>query len=301
MIHVQEVVTRDGFQMEPSFIPTEEKIRLINELSVAGFSKIEVTSFVSPRHVPQLKDAKAVLNGIEKNPNVTYVVLVPNEKGAELALQSPVDELNLVMSASATHNRANVNRSHSESLDSFSRIISMARSANVLVNGTVATAFGCPFEGEISSDGILRIVDSYLSMGMNSFTLADTTGMAYPTQVEAMVREVKRRFPEIPLTLHFHNTRGLGLSNILYAIEAGADRFDAALGGIGGCPFAPGASGNVCTEDVVHMLSNMGFTTSVDLDHILSLARELPKIIGHATPGQVAKAGKRLELHPSPF
>ncbi|KTS28383.1 hydroxymethylglutaryl-CoA lyase [Methylobacterium indicum] len=298
-IFVQEVATRDGFQIEPVFVPTPEKIRLIDALSAAGFTRIEVSSFVSPKAVPALADAAEVFSGIARRPGTTYVALVPNPKGAERALAARADEINLVASVSETHNRANMGMTPEASIRGFAAILETVR-GQVSVNATAATAFGCPFEGIEPEDKVLAQVERYLALGVDGVTLADTTGMANPRQVARLVARVLPLVGPERLTLHFHNTRGCGLANVLAAFDAGARRFDAALGGLGGCPFAPGATGNICTEDLVSMAEEMGLTTGLDLDALLALSRDLPRLVGHDVPGQVAKAGRPLDLHPAP-
>ncbi|AXF18008.1 hydroxymethylglutaryl-CoA lyase [Paraburkholderia caledonica] len=297
---VQEVAPRDGLQIEPTWVDTADKIALINALSTAGFTRIEAGSFVSPKAIPALRDGEAVFQQIERHAGVIYVALVPNLKGAERALAAKADELNLVMSASQTHNRANMRMSCESSLTAFGDIVRHVKGAGVLLNASVATAFGCPFEGTIDEDRVVGIVDTYREMGIEGITLADTTGMANPRQVARLVERVLQRVPSSALTLHFHNTRGLGLANVLAAYEAGARRFDAALGGLGGCPFAPGASGNICTEDLVNLCDEMGIPTGIDLEKLLALSRALPDLLGHDVPGQVAKAGRNSDLHPVP-
>ncbi|NKJ48146.1 hydroxymethylglutaryl-CoA lyase [Burkholderia sp. SG-MS1] len=297
---VQEVSPRDGLQIEPTWVETVDKIELIDSLSTAGFTRIEAGSFVSPKAIPALRDGDAVFQQIERHPGVIYVALVPNLKGAERALAAHADELNLVMSASQTHNRANMRMSCESSLMAFDDIVRHVQGAGVLLNATVATAFGCPFEGRIDEDRVVGIVDTYREMGIEGITLADTTGMANPRQVKRLVARVLKRLPAAALTLHFHNTRGLGLANVLAAYEVGARRFDAALGGLGGCPFAPGASGNICTEDLVNMCDEMGIPTGVDLPKLLALSRGLPALLGHDVPGQLAKAGRNCDVHPVP-
>ncbi|AWN35271.1 hydroxymethylglutaryl-CoA lyase [Methylobacterium radiodurans] len=297
---VQEVATRDGFQIEPVFVETAEKIRLIDALAAAGFSRIEVSSFVSPKAVPALSDAAEVFAGIARRPGTIYVALVPNPKGAERALQARVDEINLVASVSETHNRANMGMTPEASIEGFGRIMETVRGSGVSVNATVATAFGCPFEGDQPADKVLAQVERYRALGVDGVTLADTTGMANPRQVAGLVERVLPALGADRLTLHFHNTRGLGLANVLAAYQAGARRFDAALGGLGGCPFAPGATGNICTEDLVSMAHEMGLATGLDLDALLALARDLPRLVGHDVPGQVARAGRPSDLHPAP-
>lgn len=297
---VQEVSPRDGLQIEPTWVETADKIVLIDQLSLAGFTRIEAGSFVSPKAIPALRDGEQVFQGIARQPGVIYVALIPNLKGAQRALEAKADELNLVMSASQTHNLANMRMSCERSLAAFGEVLEFVDGSSVRLNASIATTFGCPFEGLIDEDRVLQIVDAYLELGMQGITLADTTGMANPRQVDRLVRRVLQRVPAADLTLHFHNTRGLGLCNVLAAYEAGARRFDAALGGLGGCPFAPGASGNICTEDLVNLCDEMGIHTGIDLPLLLRLSRELPALLGHEVPGQLAKAGRNCDLHPTP-
>lgn len=295
-VHLNEVSVRDGFQSEAVFVPTEEKIRLIDALSATGLARIEVTSFVSPKAIPNLRDAAEVMQRIARRPGVIYAALVPNEKGAERALACGADEINLVMSIGEKHNLANMRMSCDQSLEQFHRIMKLVAGTTMRVNGTIATAFGCPFDGEQPLDRVLWAADEYLAMGMHSLTLADTTGMGHPRQVAEFCDAVRDAFPDVPVTVHFHNTRGMGLANVVAAVGAGIDSIDASLGGIGGCPYAPGATGNICTEDTVHMLEACGIDTGVDLDALLALAAELPRLLGHAVPGQVLQAGKRTAL-----
>ncbi|SFA84067.1 hydroxymethylglutaryl-CoA lyase [Pseudomonas sp. NFPP24] len=297
---VQEVSPRDGLQIEPTWVETADKIALIDQLSLAGFSRIEAGSFVSPKAIPALRDGEQVFQGIDRKPGVIYVALIPNLKGAQRAVASRADELNLVMSASQTHNLANMRMRCEASLAAFGDITRFAADHPVRLNGSIATTFGCPFEGRIDEDRVLRIVDAYLQLGIQGISLADTTGMANPRQVERLVKRVLQRVSARDLTLHFHNTRGLGLCNVLAAYEAGARRFDAALGGLGGCPFAPGASGNICTEDLVNLCDEVGIHTGIDLPHLLHMSRRLPALLGHDLPGQVAKAGRNGDLHAPP-
>jgi len=297
-IHIQEVGPRDGLQVEPVFVPTAEKIALLDALSALGLAKIEATAFVAPQAVPALADADAVLRGMRRVPGVIVSALVPNVRGAARAIEAGADELNLVMSASETHNLSNLRMTRAQSFAALAEVARLARDAGVAVNVSLSCSFGCPMEGEVPAatvlDGSRRVVEE---LGADGLSLCDTTGMAFPPQVEALVRDVRARWPATTLTLHFHNTRGLGLANVLAAIDAGADRFDAALGGLGGCPYAPGATGNVCTEDIVHALGLMGYDCGVNLDGLIAASRRLPALIGRDTPGQIAKAGKRLDLH----
>ena len=300
-IHLQEVGMRDGLQVEQAFVPTQDKIELVNALSQTGLTKIEVTSFVSPKAIPALKDGEAVLREIERRPGVVYSALVPNVRGAERAIDAKTDEFNLVMSASETHNLANLRMTRAQSFASLADVSVLARQAHAVVNVSLSCSFGCPMEGDVPAETVLdwcaRIVDE---VGAHGVTLCDTTGMAYPTQVLELTRSFRARWPDTELTLHFHNTRGMGLANVLAAIAAGADRFDTSFGGIGGCPFAPGATGNVCSEEVVHALELLGYDTGVDLQRLIAAATRLPTLIGHEIPSQIVKARRRLDLHPVP-
>jgi hydroxymethylglutaryl-CoA lyase len=299
-ILIQEVAPRDGLQIEPIIVPTPDKIRLIDAFSTMGFTRIEVTSFVSPKAVPALADAADVMAGIRRAPGIVYVALVPNLRGAERALQAGADELNMVMSAGETHNLANMRMTAEQSFAAFAGVVEAAMGTGVGLNGTVATAFGCPFDGDQPEEKVLGLVRRYLGLGCTGITLADTTGMADPRQVESLVLRALAIVGPERLTLHFHNTRGLGLANFLAAYGAGARRFDASLGGLGGCPFAPGASGNICTEDAAAMAERMGIFTGLDLPRLIALSRTLPALIGHDLPGQVVKAGRTQDLHPPP-
>jgi hydroxymethylglutaryl-CoA lyase len=300
-IHMQEVGTRDGLQAETAFVPTEDKIALVNALSQAGMAKIEVTAFVSPKVIPALSDADAVLRGIERRPGVVYSALVPNVRGAERAIEAGADELNLVMSASETHNLANLRMTRSQSFSALSEVAGIACEAGVATNISLSCTFGCPMEGDVAEATVLDWCDAFVgSIGARGITLCDTTGMAYPGQVALLTRKFRERWPDTELTLHFHNTRGMGLANVLAAIDGGADRFDASLGGIGGCPYAPGATGNVCTEEIVHSLELMGYDTGVDLGSLIDASKRLPALIGHDIPSQIVKAGRRLDLHGLP-
>ncbi len=299
-LYIQEVATRDGFQIEANFVPTEAKIALIDRLSQTGLAKIEVTSFTSPKAIPNLRDAEDVMRGIHRAEGVEYTVLVPNVKGCERALACEVDEINLVMSASDTHGLANLRMTPEQSLAQFREIIEVTRGSGVFINASLSTTFGCPFEGDVPERRIYELVQRLLEIGVQGITLCDTTGMADPAQVERICREVLNSWPQAVFTAHFHNTRGMGLANALAALNAGIDRFDASLGGLGGCPYAPGASGNICTEDLVHMFQRMGLNTGVDLDRLLQCAADLPQLVGHDVPGAVLKAGKADRRSPKP-
>lgn len=298
-LYIQEVSVRDGFQIEPRFVPTEQKIELINALSHTGLAKIEVTSFTSPKAIPNLADAEAVMSQIDRVDGVIYAALVPNVRGCERALACNVDEINLFMSASHTHNLANLRMTQAQSLEQFRQVVDYI-DGRAAINASLSTAFGCPFDGEVPEATVLDLVQRYIDMGIQAVSLCDTTGVANPAQVARLCNTVKQRWPDLIVTAHFHDTRAMGLANVLAALQAGVDRFDASLGGLGGCPFAPGASGNVCTEDMVHMLDAMGYDTGVDLTRLLEISRLLPEIVGHDVPGQVAKAGPYTRRYPVP-
>jgi len=304
-LYINDVAVRDGFQIEKAFVPTATKVELVNQLARTGLHRIEVTSFVSPKVVPALADANEVLAGIDRVPGVIYVALVPNLRGVHNAAAAPrkADEVNAVVSASETHNRANINRTHEQSLQELPAMVKSAHDAGMKITMSLSTTFGCPFEGHVSEDVVFTFVERFASLGFDGISLADTTGMANPRQVGELTRKVLERFPardETYYTLHFHNTRGMGLANVVAGIGAGVRSFDGSVSGLGGCPFAPGATGNICTEDMVNMLEDMGYDTRVDLAKLLAVARRMPAVVGHDVPGQVMKAGQTLELHDPP-
>jgi hydroxymethylglutaryl-CoA lyase len=304
-LYINDVAVRDGFQIEKRFVPTATKVELVNQLARTGLHKIEATSFVSPKAVPALADANEVLAGIDRVPGVIYVALVPNLRGVHNAASAPKkpDEVNGVLSASETHNRANINRTHEQSLAELPGMVRAAHEAGMKITMSLSTTFGCPFEGHVHEDVVFDFVARFRDLGFDGISLADTTGMANPRQVTELARKVLERHPppdETYYTLHFHNTRGMGLANVVAGIEAGVRSFDGSVSGLGGCPFAPGATGNICTEDMVNMLEDMGYDTRVDLAKLLAVARRMPAVVGHEVPGQVMKAGQTLELHDPP-
>jgi hydroxymethylglutaryl-CoA lyase len=299
-VELCEVGTRDGFQIEPEFIPTALKVEVVDRLSAAGLPRIEVTSFVSPKAVPQLRDAEAVMAGIARRPGAVYAALVPNDKGAARAVDAGVDRIHTVVSASQSHNLANVNMTIAESLAALRAVGVVADRAGVLVHAGVSCAFGCPFEGEVPVGQLESVVSRLVDLGARGIGLADTTGMANPAQVERTLEHLMARFASIEWTLHTHDTRAMAIPNILAAMAVGVTHFDASIGGLGGCPFAPGASGNVCTEDLVHCLHAMGVDTGIDLDALIATARRVQAIVGRTLPGQVVKAGKWNRRYPLP-
>ena len=298
-IYFNDVVMRDGFQIEPNFVPTDDKVKLVDALSECGFAKIEVTSFTSPKAIPMLRDAEEVMGRIKRVPGVEYTVLVPNLRGAERALESKADEFNLVMSTSETHNLANLRMGREKSFAGLAEVIKYV-DGRTPINVSLSTSFGCPMEGEVSQAAVEGFTKRFADLGVRGVTICDTTGMANPDQVKRMCDSLQKQFSNLQLTLHFHNTRGMGLANVLAAVQSGIVRFDGSLGGLGGCPYAPGASGNISSEDAIHMLDAMGYDTGMNIPKLIQLARELPKIVGHEVPGQVAKAGTTSALHPEP-
>jgi len=291
-ITICEVGTRDGFQIEPEFIPTDCKIEVVNRLSATGIPRLEVTSFVHPKAVPQLRDAEEVMARIERRPGTLYAALVPNDKGAQRAIAAGVDKIHTVLSASESHNLANVNMTVAESLTRLAAVAHVAHEAGVPLQGGISCAFGCPFEVDVPLKNLEAIVARLVDCGFQAIGLADTTGMANPAQVRRTLEYLTPKFPGIEWTLHTHNTRAMAIPNILAAVECGVRHFDASIGGLGGCPFAPGATGNVCTEDLVHCLHAMGYETGVDLDALVAVSKRVQEIIGRELPGQIMKAGQ---------
>jgi len=294
-VSIREVGPRDGLQNEDP-VPTEAKVRLLDALSRTGVKRIEAVSFVHPKAIPQMADADEVWQRASKVDGVRYSALVPNSVGASRALAAGFTELEVVVSASDTHNRRNVNRSTASSLDDIAALIPAVHDGGATVEVIVATSFGCPYEGDVPPSRVADIVDRVLADGADRVAFGDTTGMATPRRVRDVVSAVRERQPEVPMLLHFHNTRGTALANILTALELGVTEFDASVGGLGGCPYAPGASGNVATEEVVHMLHDMGIDTGIDLDALLDAARLAEEIVGRQLPSGVLRAGPRTRL-----
>ena len=294
---VTEVGPRDGFQAERGFIPTEQKIEFIDRLIDAGIPRIEATSFVSPRAVPQMADAEEVMRGVDRSRGAVLAALVPNKRGALRAAEARVDEIIVFLSASESHNRKNVNCSIDDSLAAFEDVARVAEEAKIPVHGAIATAFGCPFEGDVPASNVAAIAKRYKELGFAGVSLGDTTGMATPPLVKAAVEAIREAVPGFEIGLHFHNTRGIGLANVMAGLELGIEQYESSFGGIGGCPFAPKATGNICTEDLVYLLQEMGIETGIDLRKLVALACDVEVAVGHPLPGQVMKAGMRLDLH----
>ncbi len=291
---------RDGFQAEREWIPTETKIEVVNALSRSGLKDIQVTSFVHPKAVPQLADAEQVMGAIERLPGTDYRVLVPNMRGLQRALPTKPHRVNFMMSVTESHNRSNANSSVEESLRAFEPMAQLALESGVSPIGGMACTFGCPFEGEVPVAQIERIAARSVEMGITELGLSDTIGVANPRQVYDVSARMLDRFPQVKWNLHLHNTRDMALANVVAGMQAGITDFESSIGGLGGCPYAPGATGNVATEDLVNMLHEMGIETGVDLDALIALAKRLQDVVPHRLDSSMVRAGKRTDLKPAP-
>jgi hydroxymethylglutaryl-CoA lyase len=278
-VMIKEVGPRDGLQNEKQSISTEEKISWINSLSETGLSYIEVSSFVHPKWIPQLADASEVLGKIQRKQGVTYAALVPNLRGLERALETNVDEVSIFMSASEAHNRNNINKSIEETYPVLEEVVKEAKAAGKMVRGYLSTVIGCPYEGPVASSQVRKVADCLFSMGIDELSLGDTIGVGVPNQVERLLEELLPHFEAGKLAMHFHDTRGTALANIVKSLEMGITTFDSALGGLGGCPYAKGASGNVATEDLLYMLHEMGIETGIDFNAVMKSAQLIGKIL----------------------
>ena len=298
-VRIVEVGPRDGFQMEPGFLPTELKIELIDVLSRSGLAEIEATSFVHPEAIPQLRDAAEVMADIARAPGVRYSALVPNLRGAERALGAGVDALHMVIAATETYNRRRVRRGQGAPMAPLARTARRAAEASpaVPVAVTLAVTFGCPFEGQLETGEIVRLARRVASAGAREIGLADTAGLAHPHLVRRIVAEVRGALPDTALRLHLHDTRGLAPANALAAMELGVDTFDSAFGGLGGCPILRGATGNLATEELVNLCDELGVATGVDLEVVQRASRRLAQHLGRTLPSRVLAAGTREELY----
>lgn len=293
-----EVGPRDGLQNEPDTLSVQRKIRLIEGVVDAGVRIVEIGSYVHPKAVPQMADTDEVARGIRRVEGVEYRALVANLKGVERAIASGVNKVKLTVSASESHAKANLNKTPSELIEGFKSCIEFAHSNGAEVSGAISTAFGCPFEGKVPPGQVAEIAERLRDLGITELSLSDTTGMANPRQVYDLSTRMQETFPDVRWFLHFHNTRGMALANTLAGLQAGVVRYDASLAGLGGCPFAPGASGNVASEDMIHMLHEMGVDTGIDLEKLLALANELREWVGHDTDSALLKAGPCCRLAP---
>jgi hydroxymethylglutaryl-CoA lyase len=292
-VSIREVGPRDGFQNEPEVVATAEKVRLIDMLARTGLPRLEVTSFVRKDVVPQLGDAREVLSAVDIPDDVAVSVLIPNEKGLEnaLELRDRLDEVNVFLSASETHNEKNVNRSVEESLSGLERVLERARAEGLRCEGAIAVSFGCPYEGEVPQDRVFSIAERLAEAGCEEIAFGDTTGMANPRQVRDFFPAARERLGDVELTAHFHNTRGQGLANVLSALEAGVRSFESSFGELGGCPVPKGATGNIATEDLASMLHEMGYETGIDIEALLDCSRSVQKVLGRSLGSHLLTAG----------
>lgn len=299
-VHIMEVGPRDGFQAEHDWIPTEQKIEIVDALSRTGLSEIQATSFVHPKAVPQLRDAEEVMAKITRVPGVRYQALVPNMKGLQRAMACGVDGVHLMMSVTEAHNRSNANRSIEDSFKEFEQMVPVAQAAGIKVEAGMACVFGCPFEGEVPMEQLDRIITRYREMGIAQMSLGDTIGVANPRQTYDTCCHLRDKFPEVNWTMHMHNTRDMALANAVAAMQAGMTSFDGAVGGLGGCPYAPGATGNVATEDLANMMAEMGVETGVDLDALILVAKRVKEVVNHRLDSCMVTAGRRTDLKVAP-
>lgn len=288
---------RDGLQAWPAPVPTEIKVDLINGLIASGIPQLEVTSFVAPRAVPNMADAAEVMRGIDRSKGAELTALVPNARGAARAIEAGVDAMVVFLSASESHNQANVNCTRELSLNAAHEIARLGEAAGVAVYGAIATAFGCPFEGDVPVADVVDVAKAYADAGIHKISLGDTTGMATPLLVQERCRALAEGVSDVDIALHFHNTRGVGLACVYAGLLEGIVRFEASIAGIGGCPFAPGATGNICTEDLVYLLHESGVETGIDLNALIHVAQRTEQALGQPLPGQVMKAGPRLRKY----
>jgi hydroxymethylglutaryl-CoA lyase len=305
-ITVYEVGPRDGLQNEARVVPTDDKLRLIRLLADAGLKRIEATSFVSPKWIPPLADASDVVRGLGRREGLRYVVLVPNAKGLERLVLTlygagygaPSLDAAVFLSASETHNKKNINKTVDETFAAFEEVISPARAKGLRVRGYVSTAFGCPYEGAVEPERVVEIAERLLALGCYQVSLGDTIGVGTPNQVRRLVELLLRRARPEQLALHMHDTRGTALANVLAGLEAGLTTFDASVGGLGGCPYAPGAAGNLATEDLVYMLHGMGYETGIDWPLLIAAGELAQRLVGRQLPGKALQAelGRRTLL-----
>ncbi len=291
-----EVGLRDGLQNECTQLTTEQKIELINDIVDAGYKVIEVGSFMSPKAVPQMADTDEIMKRINKKEGVEYRVLIANLKGVERAIACGCKKVKLNVSASRAHNLANLNRTPEETVAGFQACVDLAKENGIEVSGSISMPFGSPWEHKIPVQDVKNIVEAYLACGITQISLSDASGMAVPNQVYSLCKEMKETYPKVSWVIHLHNTRGMALTNMLAAIQAGMKTFDVSFGGLGGCPFVPGAAGNLVSEDAIHMLDEMGIETGIDLDKAIALAKKVQKMVGHNLDGFILKAGKNSEL-----
>jgi hydroxymethylglutaryl-CoA lyase len=291
-VRIVEVGPRDGLQNEPARIAAEDKIAFVNRLSEAGHSTIEVSAFVSPKWVPQMADAAEVFAGITRKPGVRYTALVPNLAGLARAREARVDEIAIFAAASETFSQRNINQTIDGSLAAYKQVVDEARAAGLRVRGYLSTCFGCPFEGAVPPEQVARVAARMLDLGVYEVAISDTIGIAHPAQVPEVVGQVSRRVPMSQIALHFHDTRGTALVNVLAGLQEGITTFDASAGGLGGCPYAPGAAGNLATEDLLYMLDGLKIETGVRLEGVMEASRAIEPMLGHPLPSRVVQAAR---------
>lgn len=291
-IAVVEVGPRDGLQNEAALVPIAEKVAFIDRLTDAGCARIEVSAFVNPKWIPQLTDAAEVFARITRRPGVRYSALVPNAKGLERAIACGVTEIAIFAAASETFSRKNINQSIDESLVTYAEVTRLAGAAGLRVRGYLSTCFGCPFEGDVPAARVLDLTGRLLDLGVYEVAISDTIGIAHPGQVRALLTQLTSRFASSQLALHFHDTRGTALANVLAALDFGITTFDSSAGGLGGCPYAPGASGNLATEDLLYMLNGLGQAAGIDLDRLTAASLALEPSIGHPLPSRYVAAAR---------
>ena len=292
-VRIREVGPRDGIQSEKADISTADKIRLIDALSDTGLKRIEAVSFVSPKAIPQMADAREVWDGIERRDGVFYSALIPNRKGAEIAAECGVDGMQVFIAATDGYNLKNVGKKVRDSIADVREVAEVANAAGIPIEGTISTAFGDPYEGDVPPAKVIEVSRWMVQTGITVISYGDTTGMGTPRRVQELIEALHGSLPEVTINMHFHDTRGTGLANVVAALELGVDYFDASIGGMGGSPYASGATGNVSTEDLVHMLEDMGIDTGVDLEKLIEAGRIAQSVVPGDLPSKVLKAGPR--------
>lgn len=291
-VRVREVGPRDGIQSEKADVATADKIRLIDALSATGLRYIEAISIVSPKAIPQMADAREVWAGIDRREGIVYSALVPNRKGAEIAAELGVDSIQVFIAASDGYNLKNVGKTTDDSFSDVEEVVRVAHGAGIPVEGTISTAFGCPYEGDVPPSRVVEVSRRMHDVGINAISYGDTTGMGSPRRVRDVIEALREALPALTMNMHFHDTRGTGLANVVTALDLGVDYFDASIGGMGGSPFAQGATGNIATEDLVHMLTDMNIETGIDIDGLLDATAVAQNFIKGELPGKLAKAGR---------
>lgn len=295
-INICEVGLRDGLQNEKRMFTTEEKLELLNAMKDAGFKVIEVGSFVSPKAVPQVANTDEVFNKLQKGEGIEYRALIANLRGVDRAVSCGCTKVKLNVSASTAHNLANLNCTPEESVAKFAACVEAAKKAEIGISGSISMAFGSPWDKKIPISNVAKIVDAYLNVGIDEISLSDASGMAYPQQVKEICTYMKETYTNVKWWLHFHNTRGLGIANIMAGMECGFTNFDASFAGVGGCPFVPGAAGNVATEDILNMCEESGIETGIDLDKAIAISRKVVELVAHPTDSYILRAGKTKDL-----